>query len=652
MGKIAALKVLRPDHALDKGLKGRFLQEARVVAKLSHPNTVQVFDTGELDDGGLFIAMEYVPGKDLAWHLKAHGPMSEEKALSIGAQLLASLQEAHEAGIVHRDLKPANVMLVRRRKSGEDQVKLLDFGIAKLQESEGRKSTTGDFIGTPAYMSPEQIRGDELDARSDLYSLGALLFELVTGRQPFDGPTPISVLTQHTQAPVPSIGEVAPQVQVSPGFEAVLRQALAKAPGDRYRDAEQMRGALEALRRQLGGRTNEYTPMPPVLAEKMLSREDFDRFERSLRVRRTAAPVVALGVLAGVVGLGWHFIRHHSASGPRTEEVEPNDLPNQATVIPLGAEVRGAIGASAANANDRDLYVAQVPSGPARVSLTGVPDLNLTLEILQVEETGEGAKLKRKVFLDDTALGGDERVDALELEAGELFLRVEEKPFATEANRPSREKSLVPYTLRVDAMAPGVLEVEPNDTPSTAQSLPLTKSLEAFVGARVDDVDSLLQMRPDAPVSAVDWFRVEAPPGGDPLVLVVVVPPERGALQVVDGASYEAWEERRGASGGRASPAGPQGVTVQGSPAVFELKPGARGTRTLRVVPGGDTLPGSTYRLAAATSGDNGVAGVLDLARALADEQRDASRRQLLSVVAQKLSASPDVARLTEALGR
>jgi len=644
MGKIAALKLLRPDHALDRGIKARFLQEARVVARLSHPNTVQVFDSGELDDGGLFITMEYVPGKDLAWHLKAHGPMTEDKALSIGVQLLASLQEAHEAGIVHRDLKPANVMLVRRRKSGEDQVKLLDFGIAKLQEAEGRKSTTGDFIGTPAYMSPEQIRGEALDARSDLYSLGALLFELVTGRQLFEGPNPISVVTQHTGSPVPRISDVAPQAHVSPAFEAVVRKALAKRPEDRYRDAEQMRAALEALRRQLGSQAQDYTPMPAELADKMLSREDFDRYERSLRLQRTAAPLVALAVLVGISAVGWHVFRSHDVDAPRAQEVEPNDLPTQATAIALGVDVKGAIGAAAANANDRDLYVVHVPGGPVRITLDGVPDLNLTLEALQVERTDDGEKLKRRVFLDDVGPGGAERVDALQLSAGELFLRVEEKPFATEPNRPSRERALVPYTLRVEAMPAGALEVEPNDTASTAQSLPMTKAVEAFAGARLEAPDELQAMRPDAPLSGVDWFRVEAPASPSEVVLVVVVPPERGALTVVDGAALEAWEARRS---GKASP---PGATVQGGPAVVKLEPCADGVRRLRVLASGDTLPGASYRLAAATSGDNGVAGVLDLARALAGEKRDASRRQVLSAVAQRLPGSPDVARLTEAL--
>jgi tRNA A-37 threonylcarbamoyl transferase component Bud32 len=651
MGKIAALKLLRPDHAVDRGLKARFLQEARVVARLSHPNTVQVFDSGELDDGGLFIAMEYVPGKDLAWQLKTSGPMSEDQALSVAIQLLASLQEAHEAGIVHRDLKPANVMLVRRRAPGDDQAKLLDFGIAKLQESEGRKSTTGDFIGTPAYMSPEQIRGERLDARSDLYSLGAMLFELVTGRPLFDGPTPISIITQHTGSPVPRIADVSPSSKVSPAFEAVVRKALAKQPDERYRDADEMRLALEALRKQLGAQAvAAATPRSVTQEDLMLSREDFDRFERSLRLRRTAAPLFAVGVLLIAAGFGVSAWRHSVGGGPLTAEVEPNDQPSQATPVPLGVDVRGAIGASEAGRKDRDLFVTQAPGGPVRVTLEGVPDLNLTLDVSQVEKTEEGEKLRRRLFLDDVGPGGGERVDGLVLTPGEVFLRVEEKAFVSEGERPSRERALVPYTLRLEALAAGVVEREPNDTPATAQALPMTKAVEAFAGARVDDVDALGAMRPDAPLSTIDWFRVEGPATPGEGVVVVVVPPARGALRVVDGVAYEAWTARRAANPRANGPL--PGVLVDGAALVLPLRPAADGQRRVRVVPSGETPPGAGYRLAVASSGANGVAAVLDLARALADEQRDAVRRQVLGAVAQRLAGSPDVARLNEALGR
>lgn len=643
MGKLAALKLLRPDHALDKALKARFLQEARVVAKLSHPNTVQVFDSGELDDGGLFIAMEFVPGKDLAWQLKAHGPMAEAQAANIGAQLLASLQEAHEAGIIHRDIKPANVMLARRRKSGEEQVKLLDFGIAKLQEAEGRKSTTGDFIGTPAYMSPEQIRGDALDPRSDLYSMGCLLFELVSGRQPFEGPNSISVLTQHYEAPVPRVTQVRADAQVSPGFQAVLDRAMAKRAADRFPDADAMRVALEQLNSDLGKKPSEFTPMPVELSDKMLSREAFDQFERQLRLRRTLAPVIALLLLALAALAGLRLLRNASEEVMSSSEVEPNDQASQATRIALGVPVRGTIGASA-NGSDRDLFVATVAAQPHRLTLTGVADLNLTVEVLQLERREkEGVtreKLVRKVLIDDLGSGQGERVDGLHLAAGELYLRVEEQAFCDEPNRPSRERSLVPYTIMLEPLSTeNVAETEPNDTPLTAQTIPLTRAVAAWGGHQVD-LDALAPLRPDGPFSAADWFRVEAPTTAGVVVAVAVVPPERGALMVVDGAALEAFAKKTSKS--------LTALTVKGGPQWVELKPMADGQYRLRVLPGEELLPGAEFLLAAATSGENGLAAVIDLGRVLDSRSRSESRRQLMDATRQRFPHSADLSRLNE----
>jgi serine/threonine-protein kinase len=305
MGKVLALKVLRPEVALDKQLKQRFQQEARVVSRLSHTNTIQVFDFGELEDGSLYIAMEYLHGRDLAWTLRTHGSVSQERAVSIGSQVLASLSEAHEQGIIHRDIKPANVMLIKR-KGDDDLVKVLDFGIAKLVVDEQRKQITGvaDFLGTPAYMSPEQAQGEDLDARSDLYSVGALLFELVTGRGVFLGPNPLSIITQHITDLPPRFADVAPGKPLSQSLEQVIRKALGKRREDRFADADEMRKVLEKVRRDWGYASGEYTPPPnEVPTSQMARREDFDRFERSLRTRRIWAPVVAVGLL-GAVGAG------------------------------------------------------------------------------------------------------------------------------------------------------------------------------------------------------------------------------------------------------------------------------------------------------------------------------------------------------------
>jgi serine/threonine protein kinase len=628
MGKIAALKLLRPDHAVDKGLKARFLQEARVVARLSHVNTVQVFDSGELEDGSLFIAMEYVPGKDLAWQLKAHGAMREEKAVSIAVQILSSLQEAHEAGIVHRDIKPANVMVVRRRKGGDDQVKLLDFGIAKLQEAEGRKSITGDFVGTPAYMSPEQIRGEDVDARSDLYSLGALLFELVSGRQLFVGPTPISIITQHTEGHLPRLADAAPTAQVSPAFEAVLRKALAKNKAERWGDADAMREALEGLRRHLAPSTPDLTPMPTALTDKMLSREDFDQFERRLRLRRLVMPLLALLVLAGVLVGGWRLVDTQPAPTSFTSEVEPNDSPVTATPIAAGTDVQGTIGASTSDSGDRDLFVAAVSAPAVRVTLTGIDDLNLTLELLK---RGGDKKLVRLVLVDDVGLGRGERVDALAVPPGPLYVHVEEKPFVIEPNRPRRERALVPYTLRIDELPAGVTETEPNDTADTAQPLPPTRAVQGVLGPDVGPTEramaSLGARRSDAPFSSPDWFRVD-----DPDAVVVLVPPERGALEV----TFDEPDARR-----------PRTLRVEGSPAFITPDSwGANKRRRLRVLAGRDTLPGEAYFIATGTPAGNGLMAVLDLASRLRESGREASRRALLEGAARHLGASPEAAQL------
>jgi serine/threonine-protein kinase len=602
MQKLAALKLMRPEFAVDKSLTARFLQEARVIGKLSHPNTVQVFDTGELDDGSLYITMEYVPGKDLAWQLKAHGPLSEQKAINVALQLLASLQEAHDAGIVHRDLKPANVMLVRRRK-GEDQVKLLDFGIAKLAEGEGSKSTTSDFVGTPAYMSPEQVRGDEVDARSDLYALGAMLFELVTGRQLYVGATPLFICTQHLEAPVPSFDELQPRPSVTPAFEGIMRKALEKQREARWLNAEEMRAALETLGREQGALPTNVTPTPMPLSEKMLSREDFDRYERRLRAWRVVTPllfVVALAVALGLLFGGYEKLRAPPAIS--TEELEPNDDPAHATRVPLGAELHGAIGASTASDNDRDLYVLDVPAGRYRASLSGLDDLNLTLEVLQVERdevTGKPADhLRRRVFLDDEGLGHGEAVEGLALTEGPVYLRVEEKAFATEAPRPSRERALQPYTLSLQPMPAesGPAEQEPNDTPLTAWPLSLEAPTPAFTGAHPDDVERLTALRPDAPPSTVDWFRLEGVPEGE-AVQVLVIPPPTGALAVHDGAVLDAWRVKRAQPQHAGLPM-PAPQVVKGAPAVLELKAGPAGLRRVRVVPLDDAAAHQPYVVA------------------------------------------------------
>ena len=648
MGKMLALKILRPDSALDKGLKARFMQEARVVAKLSHANTVQVFDSGELQDGGLYIAMEYLPGRDLAWHLRARGPLSEEKAVSVAIQVLSSLEEAHSLGIVHRDLKPANIMLVRR-KGADDQVKLLDFGIAKLLEAEGRKTITGvtgiqEFIGTPAYMSPEQGKGDPLDARTDLYSLGAVLFELVTGRTVFIGRSPMEVVTLHMTTVAPRVIDITPDRPVSIGFEQVLRKALCKDPDERFRNAESMRVALEKVRREMGALPNDFTPLPEEMTGKMANRADFDKFEKNLRAQRWLAPFAAILTLVALGLGGWLFLKsNQKPGGASTFELEPNNDPAHATKIALDTDVKGAINAAAADEkNDIDFYLLDVPGGPTRITLSGVTDLNLFVQALQPNEANH---LDSVLILDDVGVGNGERVDALKLKAGQLYVRVEEGPFREETNRPPREKSLVPYTLRIEAMTGGPYEEEPNDSLATAQDCPLTRSITAFTGSHVDYPD-----RAPSQLSGVDCFRVGVSSETEK-VAVLVVPPKKGKLLVIDGVALETWQTKKLAatSPTARATAPPRPLQVDGKPELMVLS-AAGGRRLVRIQGGDDSEPGSAYRFTFLTSDANGLAGVLDLARTLETEGRTSERQRVLELAANAFADSPQALELRQLL--
>jgi serine/threonine protein kinase len=651
MGKVLALKLLRPDVATDRKVKQRFVQEARVVSKLSHPNTIQVFDFGELPDGSLYIAMEYLPGRDLSWTLRSQGPFSEEKALSIGCQVLASLAEAHEQGIIHRDVKPANVMLVKH-KDRDDWIKVLDFGIAKLNEGEGRKHITGvaDFIGTPAYMSPEQALGEELDARSDLYSTGAMLFELVSGHPVFEGATPMNVVTKHMTEPPPRLVEVAPERPVSPAFEAAIRKALAKDKSDRYGSADEMRAALEQIRRALGLRSTDFTPLPDVNPAMVANRQDFDRFERRLRAGRMAAPIAALAVLLGLGAAGAFYYRYsYSAqqAASATTEREPNNDPEHANPIALGAAMSGKIGAPLSDTeSDRDVFVLDVPE-PTSLSLelSGVQDMNLVMEVFQAEAVAAGGatRLAPLLVLDDAPTGKGERVDALEVQKGPLYVRISERHYFTEAARPPRETTKNEYHLIItQTTAPGQMEVEPDDAYADAKPLGSGKAIFGFTGANVPYERAYVNQSP--PLSTGDFLIADQETDGRHEHAVVVVPPDQGGLLVTDAAELDAW--RKADAEGRDVKL-PRAVRVQGKAEVIPLK---QSTHGVRIQPTDETAPGSLYAVAFLTPAADGMAGVLDLAKSLASSGRAKASVEALQAAKEIYPHSPQLGELQSML--
>jgi serine/threonine-protein kinase len=243
LGRLVALKVLAPEHATATDAIERFRREARAVAKLSHPNLVQLFDFGKSLDGRVFLAMELLDGEPLDRRLKSVGSMAWRDAVALGVEVCRALEAAHEAKLVHRDLKPANLFLTEGGKT-----KLLDFGVAMaLAETTGEKRQKGFAIfGTPEYMAPEQVAGEIVDARCDLYSLGCVLYEALAGAPVFDGSSSVVVMgKQLREAPVP-LRTRAPSQGTPADVEAAVLRALAKKPSERFANATEMREALEA----------------------------------------------------------------------------------------------------------------------------------------------------------------------------------------------------------------------------------------------------------------------------------------------------------------------------------------------------------------------------------------------------------------------
>ena len=241
MNRFVAVKILHPKLANRKDLVSRFRREARAMSHLEHPNTVRVLLYGELEDGSLYIVMEYLEGKNLNQTVRREGPLPLERAVPILIQCCGALAEAHIAGIVHRDLKPENIFLTTNGGL-IDYPKVLDFGLAKVTERELRPGSImltqeGMVFGTPEFMSPEQAQGKVLDARSDIYSLAVILYEALTGKLPFEAKTPMEYIQLHVTKPPIPIDERVPGKTFPPGLWPVLSKALAKKPDDRYANA-------------------------------------------------------------------------------------------------------------------------------------------------------------------------------------------------------------------------------------------------------------------------------------------------------------------------------------------------------------------------------------------------------------------------------
>jgi len=252
LNKKVAVKLINPELVTSADIVRRFQREARAATALSHPNIVSVYDLGQTTEGTLYIAMEFVDGPSLKSVIESGGPVPAMRTLTLARQLAGALSLAHRQGIIHRDLKPHNVMLARSH-DGQEVAKLVDFGIAKTFDEGTQLTVSGFSPGTPQYMAPEQAEGRAVDARSDLYSFGVILYEMLTGEVPFNATSTASVLIKHiNEAPMPPSVKN-PRVAIAPEVEAIVLRCMAKDPAERFQTADDLGRALEQAAVALAG---------------------------------------------------------------------------------------------------------------------------------------------------------------------------------------------------------------------------------------------------------------------------------------------------------------------------------------------------------------------------------------------------------------
>ena len=396
IGKAMAVKVLHPRLGGTEGFVDRFEREGKVGGKISHPNCVAVSDFGRLDDGAFYLVMELLEGESLGDVLDREGRLHWRRALHVARHVLRGLGHAHERGVVHRDIKPDNIFLART-DDDPDVAKILDFGIAKLVGEGGATITqAGITIGTPAYLSPEQAFGSELDGRSDLYSLSIVLYEMLTGRTPFGDRDALAMLTAHAVAEPPPFAEVAPDAQIPAEVEALVRQGLAKSVDDRIPSAGDYVARIDGLLRASTQGWAIATPPPGTLSAMAAVSIPSGTHTVTLPPRRWSRLALAIG--SGVVAIG--AVAALASSGGGGGSAAKNAAP--------AAAKQPAAAPAPPPAKDEPKPTSPLPSSISLPSLTGPSDearLKAAIHDLEKAKTcGE-----RKAAVDQLRSLGDKR---------------------------------------------------------------------------------------------------------------------------------------------------------------------------------------------------------------------------------------------------
>ena len=374
MGRRSAIKVMNPSMVHDPDAVARFNREAANASRITHPNVCAIYDFGETPDGLIYLAMEFVEGEPLTDVLARDRALPLARAASIFLQVADALQAAHDLSIVHRDLKPDNIMLTRAR-DGSDIVKVVDFGIAKaVGGDDSQKVTkTGLVVGTPEFMSPEQLAGDPLDGRCDVYSAALVLFKMVTGKLPFEGATVQDTMVKRLTDDPATLAEARPDLRFPQGLQATLDSALARRPVDRYQSAAKFADDVAAVLGTPRGRRS--SPWPPTRPDAEAQTERLRRPtpialpttppKRLSRLAIVAAVLVVLGAAGAVVTIG-RPVKQTGVVPPAdtARRIAPSAPPvDTATRAPVVPERRGTVQRS------------RVPDAARRIDVTQARDV-------------------------------------------------------------------------------------------------------------------------------------------------------------------------------------------------------------------------------------------------------------------------------------